>query len=86
MEHETTIDQKNKKIISIVVLVYFNELNLPDTIPQLLALADGLPNYELGLLFVNDGSKDWGKSISDLSGHTRFIGLLDHPLPSYCKA
>ena len=47
-----------KKTLSIVVPVYFNEANLPDTIPQLLALTDGLPGYDLELVFVDDGSQD----------------------------
>lgn len=46
------------KKFSIVVPVYFNELNLPHTVPQLLALAGKLPGYELELVFVDDGSKD----------------------------
>ncbi len=46
--------------LSIVVPVYFNELNLPDTVPQLLALAPKLAELELGLelVFVDDGSGD----------------------------
>jgi len=43
--------------LSIVVPVYYNEENLPDTIPRLLALRDNIP-YELELIFVDDGSKD----------------------------
>lgn len=46
------------KTFSIVVPVYYNELNLPDTIPQLLDLAKQLPNYCLELVFVDDGSGD----------------------------
>jgi len=46
------------KILSIIIPVYFNEPNLPDTIPQLLALADDLPGYQLELVFVDDGSGD----------------------------
>ena len=52
---------KNKpspKTLSIVVPVYFNEANLPDTVPQLLALKSQLPNYRLELVFVDDGSGD----------------------------
>ena len=49
---------KPKKTISIVIPVYFNEPNLPDTIPQLLALASDLPDYNLELIFVDDGSQD----------------------------
>ena len=47
-----------KRILSIVIPVYFNEPNLPDSIPQLLALKDKLIGYELELVFVDDGSKD----------------------------
>ena len=47
-----------KRILSIVIPVYFNELNLPDCIPQLLVLKDKLIGYELELVFVDDGSKD----------------------------
>lgn len=44
--------------LSIVVPIYFNELNIPDTVPQLLALGDRLPKYDLELVFVDDGSGD----------------------------
>jgi dolichol-phosphate mannosyltransferase len=43
---------------SIVVPIYYNALNIPDTVPELLALADALPGYELELVFVDDGSGD----------------------------
>lgn len=46
------------KSFSIVVPVYYNELNLPDTIPHLLGLSDALPEYRLELVFVDDGSGD----------------------------
>ena len=48
----------SRKTFSIVVPVYFNEMNLPDTVPQLLALGDRLPGYRLELVFVDDGSED----------------------------
>jgi len=51
------VNTNNNKTISIVVPVYFNELNLPDAIPQFLTLADGLPNYNLELVFVDGRSK-----------------------------
>lgn len=44
--------------LSVVVPIYFNEPNVPDTVPQLLALGDALPGYELELVFVDDGSRD----------------------------
>ena len=46
------------KKISIVIPVYFNESNLPDTVPQLLSLEENLPGYRLELVFVDDGSGD----------------------------
>jgi len=46
------------KSFSIVVPVYYNELNIPDTVPQLLALSETLPEYRLELVFVDDGSGD----------------------------
>ncbi|HSR31513.1 MAG TPA: glycosyltransferase family 2 protein [Anaerolineae bacterium] len=46
------------RTFSIVVPVFYNESNLPTTIPQLLALADRLPGYRLELVFVDDGSGD----------------------------
>lgn len=46
------------KTFSIVVPVYYNELNLPDTVPHLLGLAEKLTNYQLELVFVDDGSGD----------------------------
>jgi dolichol-phosphate mannosyltransferase len=52
------VKKKTKKTLSIVIPVYFNELNLPDTIPQLLALEDKLDGYKLELVFVDDDSRD----------------------------
>jgi glycosyltransferase involved in cell wall biosynthesis len=46
------------KTFSIVIPVYYNELNLTETIPQLLGVGDTLSNYHLELIFVDDGSGD----------------------------
>jgi len=46
------------KTLSIVVPVYYNEENLPDTVPQLLALQEKLNDCWMELIFVDDGSKD----------------------------
>jgi dolichol-phosphate mannosyltransferase len=46
------------KTFSIVVPVYYNESNLPETIPQLLALGSSLAEYQLELVLVDDGSGD----------------------------
>lgn len=51
------------KSFSIVVPVYYNELNLPETVPQLLSLAGDLSGYRLELIFVDDGSKDYSLTI-----------------------
>lgn len=46
------------KKFSIIIPVYFNEQNLPETIPRLLDLKNKLSEYQLELIFVDDGSKD----------------------------
>jgi dolichol-phosphate mannosyltransferase len=47
-----------RRTFSIVVPIYYNELNIPDTVPQLLALAKQLPSWRIELVFVDDGSED----------------------------
>ncbi len=47
-----------KRIFSIVVPIYHNEENIPDTVPKLLALQDQLNDWDLELVFIDDGSKD----------------------------
>ncbi len=46
------------KKLSIVVPVYQNEKNLPDTIPELIKLRESLQGFSLELIFVDDGSID----------------------------
>jgi dolichol-phosphate mannosyltransferase len=48
----------SKKVFSIVVPIYFNELNIPHTVPRLIGLQEQLNDYNLELIFVDDGSKD----------------------------
>jgi len=48
----------SKKIFSIIVPVYQNELNLDDTLRKLIGLQASLPAYDLELVFVDDGSTD----------------------------
>jgi len=43
---------------SVVVPVFQNQPNLADTIPRLLELRGVLPEYEIELVFVDDGSTD----------------------------
>jgi len=50
--------QDKMKLFSIIIPVYYNELNLNDSIPQLLNLAEKISGYELELIFVDDGSGD----------------------------
>lgn len=47
-----------KPLFSIVVPIYQNEANIPDTVPRLLALQEMLPNWDMELIFVDDGSRD----------------------------
>jgi glycosyltransferase involved in cell wall biosynthesis len=49
---------KSKKIFSIIVPVYQNEENLDDTLQKLISLQDSLSDYDLELIFVDDGSTD----------------------------
>lgn len=44
--------------LSIVVPIYFNELNIPHTIPRLQKLETIIPNCDFEFVFVDDGSKD----------------------------
>jgi len=44
--------------LSIVIPVYYNEANLPETVPELLALEQKIPDTRLELVFVDDGSGD----------------------------
>jgi len=46
------------KSFSIIVPVFYNELNLPETIPQLLELGREIESYRFELIFVDDGSGD----------------------------
>ncbi|MDD5396690.1 MAG: glycosyltransferase family 2 protein [Candidatus Moranbacteria bacterium] len=46
------------KTFSIVTPVYYNELNIPYTIPELKKLGNLLPEYKLEFIFVDDGSGD----------------------------
>jgi polyisoprenyl-phosphate glycosyltransferase len=51
------------KLFSIIIPVYYNELNLPETIPELLELQNSLQDYNFELIFVDDGSGDRSLSI-----------------------
>ncbi|OKP81743.1 glycosyl transferase family 2 [Paenibacillus helianthi] len=44
--------------LSIVVPVYYNELNIPHTIPRLQNLENIITNCDFEFVFVDDGSKD----------------------------
>ncbi|MCS1394256.1 glycosyltransferase family 2 protein [Lysinibacillus boronitolerans] len=48
----------SKKTFSILVPIYFNELNIPYTVPRLQSLTELFPSYDLEFVFVDDGSKD----------------------------
>jgi glycosyltransferase involved in cell wall biosynthesis len=47
-----------QRVLSIIIPHYYNELNIPDTIPRILALGPKLPGYRLELLLIDDGSGD----------------------------
>jgi len=47
-----------RKTFSIIIPVYYNEENLPYTIPRLQKIQELLPEYSLEFVFVDDGSQD----------------------------
>ena len=47
-----------KKLFSLIVPVYKNELNLPVTVPRCVEFARTLEGWDVELIFVNDGSPD----------------------------
>lgn len=47
-----------KKTISIILPVYYNEMNIPDTVPELMRLRDRRPDLDFEFIFVDDGSGD----------------------------
>jgi len=51
-------NSSTRKRLTIIVPVYFNEENLPDTAPALLGLGKLLPETEIDVIFVDDGSGD----------------------------
>jgi glycosyltransferase involved in cell wall biosynthesis len=56
------------RTVSIVVPVYYNELNLPQLFPRLIGLADANPQYDFEYVFVDDGSGDNSfKVLADLA-------------------
>jgi polyisoprenyl-phosphate glycosyltransferase len=62
-------------VISIVIPVYYNELNLPDSIPRLLQLKARFSGYDLEFVFVDDGSGD--KSLEILLDYqARYPGMI----------
>jgi glycosyltransferase involved in cell wall biosynthesis len=60
---EPTAPRTGPALLSIVVPVYFNAMNLADTIPQLLALEARAEGLSLELVFVDDGSGDDSLSV-----------------------
>nr|VFJ64688.1 MAG: dolichol-phosphate mannosyltransferase [Candidatus Kentron sp. FW] len=57
-QHKSNGIVATPRFISIVVPVYQNETNLEETILTFIHLRKKLPNYDLELVFVDDGSTD----------------------------
>lgn len=49
---------ENKKLITILVPAYNEELSIPILYDRLLPIINNISNYNFEILFVNDGSKD----------------------------
>jgi polyisoprenyl-phosphate glycosyltransferase len=54
----TAITDSVPLLLSIVVPVYFNEENLPETVPALASVAKQIAGDSYELIFVDDGSRD----------------------------
>lgn len=52
------MDMESKSLFSILVPIYYNELNIPHTVPRLKNLQYLLPEFDLEFVFVDDGSGD----------------------------
>jgi polyisoprenyl-phosphate glycosyltransferase len=52
------MNTNKKSIFSIIIPIYYNELNLPQTVKRLIELQKLIPKYEVEYLFVDDGSGD----------------------------
>ncbi len=66
--------------LSIVVPVYFNEQNLPETVPVLAQVARQIAGEAFELIFVDDGSGDQSLAVlraqqTDPSHHLRIVKL-----------
>jgi dolichol-phosphate mannosyltransferase len=48
----------SRKRLSILVPIYFNEPNIPYTVPRLQALSGQMPDFDFEYVFVDDGSQD----------------------------
>jgi dolichol-phosphate mannosyltransferase len=68
---------KEKKLISVIVPVYNEELVLPVFYERMAQVMDGLKDYDWKVIFINDGSRDdsW-KIIKNISNtDSRFSGV-----------
>jgi polyisoprenyl-phosphate glycosyltransferase len=74
------IDIGPRPLLSIVVPVYFNEENLPDTVPTLARVARQIAGDSFELVFVDDGSRDRSLDVlrehqADPAFHVRVVKL-----------
>jgi dolichol-phosphate mannosyltransferase len=68
---------QEKKKFSIIVPFYYNELNIPFTIPRLQKVANDLTDFDVEFVFVDDGSGDnTFKLLLDESMKDRRIKLI----------
>ncbi len=64
-------------LISVVVPVYYNELNLPSLFERLVALGSAVSQHEFEFVFVDDGSKDRSYEVlQELSSKDRRVRLV----------
>ena len=80
------IGMTEKKMISVIVPVYNEELVLPLFLARMTQVMDGLKDYDWKVIFINDGSRDnsWKiiQNISDGSAIQRGVSFSELWPPS----
>ncbi len=68
---------QSRRLVTVVAPVHNEELNVPLLADRIAAVASGLPNWDVELLLVDDGSRDGSvAAIERLRAEGRAIGLV----------
>ena len=50
--------ENKENLLSLIIPVYYNQFNLPDTIPTLVSVLSEMTQFDYEIIFVDDGSGD----------------------------